>query len=368
MTHAPVREPHHVGLRGQLVCRSSAEAEVVRRQLPQHRALTRAEPGCLAFEVRATDDPLVWQVDERFVDATAFAAHQARVAASEWGRATAGIERRYVVEGLEDGEQERVRLSLLQAYDEQLRTEAEMANALAVRRLGPLWLATYAGGEGFISYRDLAGMGQAGVGGLVAQALALFEPDESIATIEWKTRGHDVAPGLPEALIAHGFQPEETESIMLGEATALAVEVPLPEGVVVRQIHDETDIRAMSALQDWVFRDEVSGERADALVRRHAVDDQLELWVAEVGGEMVSAGRLEFVPGTQFAGLWGGCTREEWRGKGIYRALTAARARSALAQGRTLLHSDSTEFSRPILERSGLIRASTTTPYLWRRS
>jgi hypothetical protein len=35
--------------------------------------------------------------------------------------------------------------------------------------------------------------------------------------------------------------------------------------------------------------------------------------------------------------------------------------------GKSLMHSDSTEFSRPILERSGLVKVSTTTPYDWRR-
>ncbi|MDN5854476.1 MAG: GNAT family N-acetyltransferase, partial [Actinomycetia bacterium] len=31
------------------------------------------------------------------------------------------------------------------------------------------------------------------------------------------------------------------------------------------------------------------------------------------------------------------------------------------------INSDSTEYSRPILERSGLLKVSTTTPYTWRR-
>ena len=42
---------------------------------------------------------------------------------------------------------------------------------------------------------------------------------------------------------------------------------------------------------------------------------------------------------------------------------SAARAASARALGKTLVHSDSTEYSRPILERAGLVRVSTTTPY-----
>jgi hypothetical protein len=33
--------------------------------------------------------------------------------------------------------------------------------------------------------------------------------------------------------------------------------------------------------------------------------------------------------------------------------------------GKRLIHSDSTEVSRPILERAGLVKVSTTTPYLW---
>ena len=91
------------------------------------------------------------------------------------------------------------------------------------------------------------------------------------------------------------------------------------------------------------------------------------MWVAEADGAIVSSGRLEPVPGTPFAGIWGGSTRPDWRRRGVYRALTAARARSAAARGVRYIHSDSTEESRPILERSGFVRVTTTTPYEWSR-
>ncbi|GIJ28788.1 hypothetical protein Vqi01_39500 [Micromonospora qiuiae] len=115
------------------------------------------------------------------------------------------------------------------------------------------------------------------------------------------------------------------------------------------------------------FGDAGGDDMANAILRRLACDDGMELWVAEADGRIVSAGRLEPVPGTNFAGIWDGATRAEWRGRGIYRALTAARARSAPGMGKTLINSDSTEYSRPILERSGLVKVSTTTPYNWRR-
>ena len=87
----------HVALQGRLICRTPKEAETVRTHLPAHEVLSRAEPGCISFEVTATDDPLVWHVAEQFSSEEAFAAHQRRVAESEWGLATAGISREYRV-------------------------------------------------------------------------------------------------------------------------------------------------------------------------------------------------------------------------------------------------------------------------------
>lgn len=98
-TSTPVRSDSAVTLSGELRCADDAEAARVRAHLPAHLALTRAEPGCLAFDVDPTDDPLVWRVGERFVDEAAFDAHQRRVAASAWGTATAGIDRRYEIRG-----------------------------------------------------------------------------------------------------------------------------------------------------------------------------------------------------------------------------------------------------------------------------
>jgi ribosomal protein S18 acetylase RimI-like enzyme len=256
---------------------------------------------------------------------------------------------------------------LLAAYDSQLRCDAEVAGAVSVTRQGPLLLATLGPSRGFITYRDLGGAGPDAIGLLAGEALAHFRADPAIREVEWKTRGHDHAPGLHEALLANGFVPDEPESIMLGEARALAVDVPLPAGVTLRRVTAEADIRAAIAMQDAVFDHPLPRDMADAIVRRLAGQDDAELWVAEAGGTIVSAGRIEPVPGTEFAGIWGGATRPQWRGRGIYRALTAQRARAALRMGKTYINSDSTEYSRPILERSGFVKVSTTTPYNWRR-
>ena len=91
---------NNIFLTGQLICQGDGEIAIVTDFLPRHIDLTRAEPGCVFFEVNQTVDPLVWDVSECFQDAGSFELHQARVKSSEWGRATAGIKRCYSVSGL----------------------------------------------------------------------------------------------------------------------------------------------------------------------------------------------------------------------------------------------------------------------------
>lgn len=59
--------------------------------------------------------------------------------------------RRYTVNGVEDPAR------LLVAYDDQLRTDAETPSAVSVTRHGPMRLIAFAGGRGFITYRNLGG-------------------------------------------------------------------------------------------------------------------------------------------------------------------------------------------------------------------
>ena len=259
------------------------------------------------------------------------------------------------------------RAALLLAYDDQLRTDAETPGAASVTRLGPLRLATFRGGRGFVTYRDLNGADADTIDSWVGQTLDHYRRDPEIERVEWKTRGHDHAPGLHEALIAHRFVADETESIMIGPAAELAVDVELPVGVTLRRITAEPDVRAMIWAAEQIFGDPPSKERADTItdnvLGRLAGGDGTELWAAFADGEIICSGRMEPVPDSDFAGIWGGSTRPDWRGRGIYRALTAERARAATRLGKSLINSDSTEYSRPILERSGLVKVSTTTPY-----
>lgn len=87
-----------ISLSGFLIARTLEEADRVAAHLPDHIRLTRAEPGCLRFEViRSHADPCRFAVTETFTDRAAFQAHQARAAATVWARVTAGIPRDYTI-------------------------------------------------------------------------------------------------------------------------------------------------------------------------------------------------------------------------------------------------------------------------------
>lgn len=88
-----------------------------------------------------------------------------------------------------------------------------------------------------------------------------------------QTRGHDHAPGLPEALSDHGFVADEIESILIGDAKLLAADVGLSTGVTLRRVTSEGDVRAMSAMQDLAFGDPVHSDNADARLDRLELND-----------------------------------------------------------------------------------------------
>ena len=82
-----------VRITGRLICPPD-ELESVRAGLADHVRLSRAEPGCLAFEITEdTNEPGVFYVAETFRDAAAFEAHRERTAASPWAALSRNVTR-----------------------------------------------------------------------------------------------------------------------------------------------------------------------------------------------------------------------------------------------------------------------------------
>ena len=72
--------------------------EEIQAALPAHISLTRAEPGCLSFDVSPCPEVKGrFLVSEAFVDQQAFDAHQARAGASDWANVSDDIPRDYSI-------------------------------------------------------------------------------------------------------------------------------------------------------------------------------------------------------------------------------------------------------------------------------
>jgi GNAT superfamily N-acetyltransferase len=182
---------------------------------------------------------------------------------------------------------------------------------------------------------------------------------------EWKLYGHDLPTDLGQRLTAAGFTSEPQETLMVGEITALTLDAELPDGIRLLPATDRAGVDLVADVHEKAFGTDSSRLRAQLLAQLATDPDTVVAVVALAGDEPVSAARMELVPGTRFAGLWGGGTVEGWRGRGIYRALVAHRARIAADRGYRYLQVDASDQSRPILERLGLAPLTTTTPYLY---
>ncbi len=254
---------------------------------------------------------------------------------------------------------------MLAAHDAQVRAHVPNLPGPGVDSEwdGPLLRTTGFGNRGWIEYHDLGGLEGAQLDELIARQVRFFA--ERGEEFEWKYHGHDLPADLPDRLLAAGFEPEERETVVIAAIAALDLDSPPPDGVATREVTELADFERIGAMEQAVWGgDEGSwmGWLHEELV---ADPESLRVFVAEADGVVVSAGWVRFPSGTEFGTLWGGATLPEWRGRGIYRALVAHRARLAAERGCRYLETDASDGSRPILERLGFVAVTTTTPYVW---
>jgi GNAT superfamily N-acetyltransferase len=255
------------------------------------------------------------------------------------------------------------RAQLLAAYDDQIKgNDAGDSPGVPITVDGPVRYVDFEH-QGFVDAGDLSALDGTQLDALIARTrehfIRLGRP------VEWKTHRHDSPADLTDRLRAAGFEPEDDETVVIAETASIATRPTLPDGVLVRHTTSPDDMDRIAAMEAEVWQ-EPRGWLADVL-RRELADkpDLIDIYVAETAGGIVSAGWVRYKEGTDFAGLWGGSTLMDWRGKGIYRALVAARAQCARERGFRYLQVDASSDSRPILERLGFVAVTTTTPYIF---
>ena len=149
--------------------------------------------------------------------------------------------------------------------------------------------------------------------------------------VEWKVYTHDMPADLGSRLSMAGFVADDAETLMAFDLAKDLAAGLTPQDVVVRRIDDAQGLADHIAVNAaiWNHGDVSRNEMYAQRLR----DPSLGLYVAYVGGRPVAAARLEMPRDRVFAGLWGGCTLPAFRGRGIFRAVVAARAKEARAHG-----------------------------------
>jgi GNAT superfamily N-acetyltransferase len=255
------------------------------------------------------------------------------------------------------------RASVLRAFDEQVRrhaapdTPGEVVelDERVLRRISP------AGGWTGITWSRLEQASADAIIDAQIERLGALAGDW-----EWKHYSYDEPADLPRRLLERGFSAEPPEALLFAEIDALELDAAPPAGVELVEARDERDVAAIVQVHDAVFdgdNSELARTLVSALARTPAM---ARGYLALAAGSPVAAARVELYPDSEFASLWGGATLPEWRKRGIYRALVAARAAFARGRGARYLQVDALPTSQPTLERLGFVRLATTTPYLYR--
>jgi GNAT superfamily N-acetyltransferase len=183
----------------------------------------------------------------------------------------------------------------------------------------------------------------------------------------WKVYSHDV-PHLTERLLRAGFELQARVTLVALDTNQTFPPVRLPPGVELRRVEEPSGLRAAIDVQQVVWKSDFGWllESLTADMKSHP--ERLSVFVGWAGERPVCSGWFRTEEGTPFGGLWGGSVLEEFRGKGLYRAMVQARAEEARARHIPYLIVEAGDMSRPILQRLGFRALADADKCIYRRA
>lgn len=173
--------------------------------------------------------------------------------------------------------------------------------------------------------------------------------------MQWNVYDDDAPPDLAARLARAGFRLQAGETVLVRPTDGAATDdVAPPEGITLRRLTREAELADYFAVDEAVW-----GTGFSAWVRSWFVPalageaDPVAIFVAYADRTPVGCGWVTLPPRRTFAHLFGGTVLPTHRGRGVYRALVAARARTARAAGLPWLVTDANAHSEPRLTRAG---------------
>ncbi|MCI0745714.1 MAG: GNAT family N-acetyltransferase [Verrucomicrobia subdivision 3 bacterium] len=249
---------------------------------------------------------------------------------------------------------------LLELYERELRLDCE---PLGMRREAfptLIRLVDLAGERGCVIYSKLD---ERGADAAICKQIDYFGSIHQ--AFEWKLFGYDGPPDLGQRLLRVGFEAEPVEAVMVLELDQAPPALDNPRSHDVRRITSLDELVDLERVQCAIWKET---RWILSRVQRDMTEapETLSVYVAYSDGKPVCAGWIDFPPHSQFAGVWGGSTIPEFRRRGFYCALLAARVREARERGRRFLTIDAGPMSRPIVERSGFQFLTSAQEFVWK--
>lgn len=206
-------------------------------------------------------------------------------------------------------------------FNRQLRQDLRPSAGISVERDE---FVTRVIGEGWsgVVWSDLAG---ADVDLVIAREVARFAG----TSWEWKHYSGDLPADLSKRLLAAGFIADPPESVMVAEIGDLDLSATPADGVELVTVRTAEDVEALVRLHDAVFGGDHEALGQEVAAALGAAEPAVVAVLARARDITVSAGRVQFHAGTEFASIWGGGTLPDWRRRGVFRALVAQRAAMA---------------------------------------
>ncbi len=180
---------------------------------------------------------------------------------------------------------------------------------------------------------------------------------------EWKAYGHDTPSDLRARLAAHGLVAEAPEALLVLEIEAAPACLLQPIAHDIRRITEPSRLAEIDRIQAAVWG-ESDPDRIAALRDDLSQDPgHVSIYIAYADAVPVAYARITYHDHSQFAGLWGGSTLKEHRGRGFYTGLLAIRLQEARRRRVRFLTIDASPMSQPIVEKHGFQFLTLTQPF-----
>jgi hypothetical protein len=251
------------------------------------------------------------------------------------------------------------RTALLALYDRELRLEIEFPDQRKETNRHITRIERSDGGMNSILYSRLE---RYNADAVIAEQVRYFQTQGKSFT--WKIFQHDPFPELRDRLLAYGFRADVAEPVMVLDVHSVSDELKTQPELDVRRVVWPEQLDEVAQLEAQVWGGDFSWLRR-RLAGWLAWPGYLSVYVGYMLDQPACAGWIVFHPDSQFASLYGGSTLEEYRGRGLYKAVLACRLQEAMQRGRPYLIVEPTEINQPIMSRYGFEVLTYTQDYLW---